>query len=104
MTALVADTHTIIWYLSQAPQLSLRASNALDFAIQTDHPIYLSAISIVEVIYLVGKDKLSQSAFDELITALSATNVGLVIAPLGLAIAQAVSQIPRSTVPDMPDR
>ena len=47
MTSVVADTHTLIWYLRDTSKLSAVASSALDGAINTNNPIYISAISLV---------------------------------------------------------
>jgi PIN domain nuclease of toxin-antitoxin system len=104
MTAVVADTHTIIWYLRESTRLSQAALASLDGAIQAGVPVYVSAISVVEVVYLVERYRLPEASLGQLINALSAPSTGLEIAPLNLAIAQTLSQIPRDVVPDMPDR
>jgi len=104
MTAVVADTHTIIWYLRETTRLSPVAMMALDAALAEGHPIYVSAISVVEVGYLVERYRLPEEAFGQLINALSDAGTGLEIAPLDLLTAQTLRQIPRDIVPDMPDR
>jgi PIN domain nuclease of toxin-antitoxin system len=104
MTAVVADTHTIIWYLRDTTRLSPAAMNALDSASTGGDLIYVSAISVVEIGYLVERYRLPEEAFEQLINALSAPGTGLEIAPLNLITAQTLRQIPRNIVPDMPDR
>jgi PIN domain nuclease of toxin-antitoxin system len=104
MTAVVADTHTIIWYLRENALLSSSAINALDNALDQESPIYVSAISIVEVSYLVERYRLPEEAFGQLINALSDPGTGLAVASLDLITAQTLRQIPRDVVPDMPDR
>ena len=104
MTAVVADTHTIIWYLRENARLSQAAMTALDTALAGGYSIYVSAISVVELVYLVEKYRLPEEAFDQLINALSDPGTGLAIAPLDLITAQTLRQIPRDVVPDMPDR
>jgi len=104
MTAVVADTHTIIWYLRETTRLSPVAMMALDAALTEGYPIYVSAISVVEVAYLVERYRLPEEAFGQLINALSDSRTGLEIAPLDLITAQTLRQIPRDVVPDMPDR
>jgi PIN domain nuclease of toxin-antitoxin system len=47
MTAVVADTHTIIWYLRDNTRLSPAAMNALDTATTGGYLIYVSAIYVV---------------------------------------------------------
>lgn len=104
MPAVVADTHTIIWYLRDNSRLSPAAMNALDTATTGGDLIYVSAISVVEIGYLVERYRLPEEAFGQLINALSDSGTGLEIAPLNLITAQTLRQIPRDIVPDMPDR
>lgn len=58
MAAIVADTHAAVWYLLNAPNLSTRARDAMDEASDAGDPIYVSSISVVEIIYLVEKGRL----------------------------------------------
>jgi PIN domain nuclease of toxin-antitoxin system len=64
MGAVVADTHTLIWYLQNSPNLSATALAALDSANQSGEPIYISSITVVEIVYLTEKGKLPQAALD----------------------------------------
>lgn len=104
MVAVVADTHTIVWYLRESARLSETALAALDGANAGGNPIYVSSISVVEVVYLVEKYRLPEAAFVQLVEALSDPGTGLVTVSVDLAIAQTLSEIPREIVPDMPDR
>lgn len=103
MTAVVADTHTIIWYFAGSKKLSVAASAALDQAI-AENVIYISAITLVEITYLVEKGKLPQTALEGLIQSLNEANSSVVVAPLDLQVVQAVRQISREVVPEMGDR
>ncbi|MGB8648261.1 MAG: type II toxin-antitoxin system VapC family toxin [Anaerolineae bacterium] len=103
MSALVADTHSIIWYLREPSRLSKSALAAMRRATQAGDPIFISAISLVEVVYLVEKGRLPQEALDRLLDALDgSTSLGLI--PLDSQVATTLRQIPREQVPDMPDR
>jgi PIN domain nuclease of toxin-antitoxin system len=104
MSAVVADTHAVLWLLFSPQRLSANALSALQAAIQAGEPIYVAAISVVEVTYLVEKGKLPQFVLGRLITELSQPNSGLVVVALDLPIAQTLQQILRTDVPDMPDR
>lgn len=104
MTSVVADTHAIIWYLRDVTRLSEAALAALDGAVQAGDPVYLSAISVVEVCYLVERYRLPEEALGQLINALSDPGTGLEIAPLDIITAQTLRHIARDVVPDMPDR
>jgi PIN domain nuclease of toxin-antitoxin system len=104
MAAVVADTHSAIWYLLVSGKLSQNALDAFDHAARLGDPIYLASLSLVEVIYLVEKKRLPEIALDRLNSALTGGLPGFVLGPLDLAVAQAVRHIPRDLIPDMPDR
>ena len=104
MSAVVAATHALVWHLSEPETLSRSALAAFRQAISAREPIYLSAISIVEICYLVEKGKLVAHALDQLIEAIEGGERGLAVVSLDQAVAEAVGQIPRDLVPDLPDR
>ena len=52
MPAVLADTHTAVWYLARSPELSAAARNAMVGAVASGDPIYVSVISLVELSYL----------------------------------------------------
>jgi PIN domain nuclease of toxin-antitoxin system len=76
----------------------------MDDAADAGDPVYLSAISLVEIVYLVEKGRLPAVVIERLITALSDPDPGFTVAPLDERAAWAVQRISRDTVPDMPDR
>jgi PIN domain nuclease of toxin-antitoxin system len=104
MTCIVADTHTLVWYLIDPQRLSTAAAAALDQAIGTGDPIAVSAISLVELIYLVEKGRLPQEVIDRVQIALSAPDAEIAVVPLDEEVAWHVTRVPRSAIPDMPDR
>ncbi|MFN7947014.1 MAG: type II toxin-antitoxin system VapC family toxin [Blastocatellia bacterium] len=104
MSNLVTDTHAAIWYFAKAPELSATARAAINNAVQQNAVIFLPTISIVEMVYLIEKGKLAAATLPRLMQALSDPASSFVPIELTTAIAQTLPQIPRSTVPDMPDR
>jgi PIN domain nuclease of toxin-antitoxin system len=64
----------------------------------------VSAISLVETIYLVERGRIPLEAFRKLEATLRDPASGLIVAPVDEDVVQAVFKIPRQTVPDMPDR
>ena len=104
MSSLVADTHSVIWYLNQSPRLSTTARTALRTAIETGEPVFVSAVTIAEVTYLFEKGRLTELQIRNLISILHRQDSGFQVAPFDLAIAETLAQIPRHVVPDMPDR
>jgi PIN domain nuclease of toxin-antitoxin system len=104
MAAVVADTHAAVWYLLSAKNLSLNAQRAMDDAAKAGDPVYVSSISLVEVVYLVEKGKLPRVVLDRLTSALSEPTSGFLIAALDFPVVSVLPQISRDMVPDMPDR
>ncbi|MCA6587056.1 MAG: type II toxin-antitoxin system VapC family toxin [Pseudanabaena sp. M090S1SP1A06QC] len=104
MMSVVADTHTIIWYLRSPEKLSTNAVNALDNALNNGESIFISAISLVEMNYLVEKNRIPTSSLEQLLQLIDDPLVNLVVIPLDTPVAKAFTQIPRKIVPEMGDR
>ncbi len=104
MIAGVADTHAALWYLLKNPRLSRTARGFMDDAAGAGDDIVLSPISLAEIIYLVEKGRLPASAYDELRGALNDPDFVLREAPFTGQIVEAMRQVPREDIPDMPDR
>jgi PIN domain nuclease of toxin-antitoxin system len=104
MPSVIADTHTIIWYLSNNEKLSSTAGTALSKSIAQGNNIFVSAISLIEITYLIEKGRLPAEAITSLKAALQDPEIGIELIPIDIEIATAIAQINRDTVPDMPDR
>lgn len=100
----IADTHTFIWYLRGSDKLSQTALALLDQTMQDGNLIYIASISLIEISYLVERNRIPEAAFEQLNQALTDPNTSFRAVPLDLAIAQTIRQIDRATVPEMPDR
>jgi predicted nucleic acid-binding protein len=85
-------------------RLSSAALTALEKAINTGNPIYVSAITIIEIAYLVEKGRLAEEVLTRILNALDDPNIGIVLVPLDRNVSGIIRQIDRVTVPDMPDR
>lgn len=104
MTSVVADTHTLIWYVFDLQRLSEAALTALEQAVNTGNPIYVSAITVIEIAYLVEKGRFAEEVLTRILNALDDPNVGIILIPLDRNISGTIRQIDRVIVPDMPDR
>lgn len=102
--AIVADTHAIIWYLVEPERLSQVALDALEGSIAAGDPIYISAISLIEICYLIEKRRIASDLLQRILAVLNEPDPSLIVVPIDLAISIAVQNIDRDTVPDMPDR
>src|SRR6202521_2692123 len=93
-----------IRYLSDSKQLSPTARLIITTEEKNGESIFVSAISLVEVIYLAERGRLPLTALQNLENALGDPMGSMVIAPLDAAVAKAVQKISRITVANMPDR
>ena len=100
MQAVVADTHALLWFLEDDRRLSPPALAAMDAAEQ----ILLPSITLVEIIFLIDKRRLSPEVLPRVVAELSNPVTTLTVASLDLGVALAANSIARQAVPDMPDR
>ena len=98
--AAVADTHTALWQLFDDARLSGAAGTFISEAAATRRKIAISTISLAEVVYLIEKNRLPPSAYDEL----ADPEHVFTEAVFTSAIVQAMRDVSRAEVPDMPDR
>jgi PIN domain nuclease of toxin-antitoxin system len=104
MIAGVADTHTVLWYLLKDTRLSTRAREFMDEAAAAGNDIAVSAISLAEIVYLIEKNRFPASVYGDLKAALADSDYVIEEAPFTVDIVDAMRQIPRAAVPDLPDR
>jgi PIN domain nuclease of toxin-antitoxin system len=100
----VADTHAALWYLLKNPSLSATARRFMDDAAAAGRDIVVSPISLAEIVYLVEKNRLPASAYEDLKKALADPEYVIGEAPFHGEIVEAMLKVARADVPDMPDR
>jgi PIN domain nuclease of toxin-antitoxin system len=100
----VTDTHALIWYLEDSPRLGPSARDAFDACDRGEAVVYVPTICLVEILYLQEKGRISKELKAQFDEELAAGRTGLVLASLTPGVADAVGAVPRSEVPDMPDR
>jgi PIN domain nuclease of toxin-antitoxin system len=105
MIAGIADTHTALWYLYDDVRLSVAAGDFIDRAAAEGNRIAISAISLAEIVYLIEKKRLpAAEAYTDLKTVLDDPDHVFTEAPFTVEIVDAMRQVLREDVPDMPDR
>lgn len=104
MKALVADTHSAIWFLAKSPNISSTARQAMRDATDDGEPIYVSAITLVEMTYLIEKGRLPEQDLTDLLNELQNSSSNFELVSINLVITQTLRKILRGDVPDMPDR
>ena len=103
MDDIVIDTHIAIWRFTSPQNLSAVAERAVDVA-EARGVIFVSAITIVELIYLTEKGKIPADVLNLLRDALDDPSTAYQLAEVNRGAADAVALLSRATVPDMPDR
>lgn len=100
----VADTHALIWYLFDDSRLSRTAKQFIDDAAREGEQIGFSAISVVEIVYLMEKQKIKPDALERLLKETQSGDTALIEVPVTGNVARTMQSISRETIPDMPDR
>ena len=86
------------------PRLGADARSAFEACDRGESVIYVPTICLVEIVYLQEKGRIPSDLKSELDAALQAGSTGLVPYSLTLDVVDALAQISRAEVPDMPDR
>jgi PIN domain nuclease of toxin-antitoxin system len=104
MIRAVADTHAVIWYLYDDERLSGKAKKAIEQAAGQGDQIGFSAITLIEMVYLVEKGRITPDALERLQGAMETGNSVLFEIPVTGEVANEMRKISREAVSDMPDR
>ena len=78
----VADTHSLIWYLTDSPRLSLAANRCFKLIEEGKGKLLIPAIVMAEIIYIVEKGKVEANLDNLLDRIREAENFELL--PLGI--------------------
>ncbi len=100
----VTDTHGLVWYLEDNPRLGSAARATFEACDRGEISVYVPTICLVEIVYLQEKGRIApnlRSLFDAV---LQSGTTRLVPTNLTVEIVGMLSQVPRTDVPDMPDR
>lgn len=100
----VAGTHAIVWHLDRDPKLSQTARDVFRQAEAGAGRVYVSVISLVELVYLADRGRLDRSVVERVLALVDTPNGSYVPIDVGLDIVRALADVPRDAVPDMPDR
>ena len=104
MPSVVADTQSIVWYLTDIGRLSNTAGVELDSALEAGDGVCVSAITLIELVYLVERGRVPRSALVRLEEAIMDDTQGMTVVPVDAEVARALRRISRDVAPDMPDR
>ena len=105
----VADTCALIWYLTNDPILSREAPNVLalfDEASKGLRTVYVSTITLIELIYLMEKGKVSSNMLGRLLDQLAEPGSTFVLSDITKDVALTLKKVQHAGGKklDMPDR
>ncbi len=103
MPDLVIDTHIAVWALTEPHMLSVKAKAAL-VAAEANAIIYVSSMTLIELVYLTEKGKIAPDVLTLLRDALDDLTTAYRLYEIDRIVADTVALIPRTIVPEMPDR
>ena len=98
----VTDTHSLVWYMTGNPKLSIEAKNLFQKADNAQDSIFIPCIVFFELIYLIEKNKIVAD-FDHFLGMVSSAK-NYKIEPLCLPIIEESKRIPRESIADPWDR
>jgi PIN domain nuclease of toxin-antitoxin system len=104
MLVAIADTHAAIWYLFGDSRLGREASEFIDQAVLAGDHIGISAITLAEMVYLVEKQRIPETALQDLFAALANPEHVLQEVAVESEIVRKMGSVARLDVPDLPDR
>lgn len=104
MMVAAADTHAVIWYIFNDSRLSTIARAFLDDAATAGNQVGLSSITLAEIVYLIEKGRIPDETLTRLLSALDSSDSVLAEVPFDRHIAEALTRVERTSVPDLPDR
>ena len=104
MKALLLDTHAAVWHLRDPARLSSEARDRIRASVVEGSPLFVSIISLIELVYLVEKGRVPGGALKELKSGMEDPLAAIQVLPIDSTLLEAVERIPRNAVPDMPDR
>ena len=100
----VADTHAALWHLYGTARFSSRARDFIHASATAGQKIGVSSISLAEIVYLVEKQRILITAFDDISEAIADPDGVFQEVPLTQQIVRSMKTVVRQEIPDLPDR
>ncbi len=104
MSRFVTDTHALYWHLARDSRLSDAAREVFRRTDAGQHQILVVGITLIEMVYLLEKGRLQTDLVERVFSLLATARGSYKVAQLNQDTARAMLHVPRSMVPDMPDR
>jgi len=98
----VTDTHSLVWYLTDDPKLSIEAKRIFKNVDDVQDYIFIPCIIFFELLYLIEKKRIALD-FDGFVAIVSSSK-NYRVEPLCLPIIEKSRMIPREKISDPWDR
>ncbi len=98
----VTDTHSLVWYLTDSPQLSPKAKTIFMEADEREEQIVIPCIVFFELLYVTEKKRIAPS-FSTLLTVVGSSR-NYRVEPICLPIIRRTTDVPRDKIADPWDR
>lgn len=103
MVGVVADTHALVWMLTDDARHPRAAAHALQQA-QDSGRMFVSAMSLIELVYLEERGRIPETAFQLFVAHLSHPQPRIELVSVDRAVVEAIRRIPVNEIPELPDR
>jgi PIN domain nuclease of toxin-antitoxin system len=100
----VTDTYALVWHLNSSSRIGGSAKQPFELADQGLALIYVPAIVCVELVFLAERGRIPSQLVSHAFGLISLPSGGYVLSPLDIKVLPSVSAVPRTLVPEMPDR
>lgn len=104
MKIYVADTHTILWYLSGNKRLSAKAKKIFKQAQMGRSQVIIPSITLVETIFLVQREKVDRDILNLLLRLSENPRESIYIYSLHKAVVLTLGDFGPAAVPELADR
>ena len=102
VSAYVADTHALIWYLTTDAQLSVTCRAIFEAADRGEAKIWIPGIVVVETVYLAERARFPTLLVTQMLDLVDPPAAGYAVAPLDAGVVRALATIDRSVAPTCP--
>ena len=92
MDKYVADTHSLIWFISEGDKLSKKAGRVLELAEESKVEVLIPTIVLAEITYIAQKKKVKIS-IDEVLERIQQGS-GFAVVPFDLPVFQTLLKLP----------